>query len=129
MSSVSGSRLHRYGRIHMSPPFALRLAFAVVASLGLSAGELLAQEPAAADSAGESAKWDVTAAHGSTRTVSFTTSEGTWMNLDVSPDGSTIVFDLLGDIYTIPIDGGEATRIAGGPAFEVQPFSLGGQRS
>src|SRR5262249_54817206 len=37
--------------------------------------------------------------------VSFTTDEGTWMSLDVSPDGQTIVFDLLGDIYTLPITG------------------------
>src|SRR5262245_17762443 len=43
--------------------------------------------------------------------VSFTTDEGTWMSLDVSPDGQTIVFDLLGDIYTLPIAGGEARRI------------------
>src|SRR5215475_12706246 len=53
--------------------------------------------------------------------VSFTTDEGTWMSLDVSPDGQTIVFDLLGDIYTSPIAGGEAKRIVGGMSFEAQP--------
>jgi imidazolonepropionase-like amidohydrolase/Tol biopolymer transport system component len=151
MSSLSGAHPYRFGRFILSSSSAFdtglgsavaaaptrlarfaasarpaRLAtfavaaLAAVATLGLSGGELLAQE-AGADSEGESVKWDVTAAHGNTRTVSFTTSEGTWMNLDVSPDGSTIVFDLLGDIYTIPIEGGTATRIAGGPAFEVQP--------
>src|SRR5262249_23792164 len=41
-------------------------------------------------------------------TIEFTTDEGTWMSLDVSPDGRTIVFDLLGDLYTLPIDGGTA---------------------
>ena len=46
--------------------------------------------------------------------VSFTTDEGTWLSLDVSPDGQTIVFDMLGDIYTLPIGGGEAKRIIGG---------------
>src|SRR5690349_11114610 len=54
-------------------------------------------------------------------TIKFTTDEGTWMSLDVSPDGSTIIFDMLGDIYTLPIGGGEAERIIGGMAFESQP--------
>ena len=55
------------------------------------------------------------------RAVEFTTSEGTWISLDVSPDGRTIVFELLGDLYTLPITGGEATRITSGPAFDSQP--------
>ena len=54
-------------------------------------------------------------------TIEFTTDEVTWPSLDVSPDGRTIVFDLLGDLYTLPIDGGEATRIVGGLSFESQP--------
>src|SRR4030095_9906909 len=53
--------------------------------------------------------------------IEFTTDEGTWMSLDVSPDGKTIVFDLLGDIYTVPSSGGEAKRIMGGLSFESQP--------
>ncbi len=73
--------------------------------------------------------WDVTAAHGPTDTLEFTVNEGTWMNLDVSPDGKEIVFDLLGDIYIMPITGGEAKLLAGGPAFEVQPrFSPDGKK-
>lgn len=39
------------------------------------------------------------------RMLEFTTNEGTWMSVDVSPDGSTIAFDLLGDIYTMPFEG------------------------
>ncbi|MDZ7359422.1 MAG: amidohydrolase family protein [candidate division KSB1 bacterium] len=74
-------------------------------------------------------EWDVTAAHGPTSDVEFTTTEGTWMNLDVSPDGKEIVFDLLGDIYIMPITGGAAKLLAGGPAFEVQPrFSPDGKK-
>jgi Tol biopolymer transport system component len=46
-----------------------------------------------------------------TRKVSFTTTEGTRMSVDVSPDGKSIVFDLLGDIYSIPVEGGKAHRI------------------
>ena len=41
--------------------------------------------------------------------------------VDVSPDGKTIIFDLLGDLYTMPIEGGTATRIMGGLSFESQP--------
>src|SRR5438067_5357144 len=63
------------------------------------------------------------------RDVSFETSEGTWMSLDVSPDGRTIVFELLGDLYTMPIAGGTATRITSGPAFDSQPrWSPDGKR-
>ena len=62
------------------------------------------------------------------RTVKFTTSEGTWMSLDVSPDGKTIIFDMLGDIYTMPVEGGTATKIHGGMSFESQPkYSPDGQ--
>ncbi len=55
------------------------------------------------------------------RTLRFTTNEGTWMSLDVSPDGRTIVFDLLGDLYTLPIAGGTATRITDGPTWDSHP--------
>ncbi|MGE0863907.1 MAG: amidohydrolase family protein [Vicinamibacterales bacterium] len=54
-------------------------------------------------------------------TIEFTTDEVTWMQVDVSPDGRTILFDLLGDLYTMPVTGGEATRIMGGLSFESQP--------
>ena len=63
-----------------------------------------------------------------TRPLKFTTDEGTWMSLDVSPDGRTIVFDLLGDIYTIPMGGGSAKRITSGSGFDGQPrFSPDGK--
>ncbi len=55
------------------------------------------------------------------RTVEFTTDEGTWVSLDVSPDGKTILFELLGDLYTVPIAGGEAKAITNGLAFDSQP--------
>src|SRR5215472_10323818 len=64
-----------------------------------------------------------------TRTISFETGEATWMSLDVSPDGKTIVFDLLGDLYTMPVTGGKATRITSGPAMDAQPrYSPDGKR-
>ncbi|HEX5181574.1 MAG TPA: amidohydrolase family protein [Allosphingosinicella sp.] len=75
-------------------------------------------------------KWDVNAPPGMiTREIRIDTSEGSWMNVDVSPDGKTIAFDLLGDIYTMPIAGGTPTRIAEGLAYEQQPrFSPDGRR-
>src|SRR5271170_3442845 len=55
------------------------------------------------------------------RRVEFTTDEGTWMSLDVSRDGRTIIFELLGDLYTVPIEGGEAKLLMGGLPFDSQP--------
>jgi len=63
------------------------------------------------------------------RTIEFDTDEGTWMSVDVSPDGKLLVFDLLGDIYTLPINGGTARRIHGGMSWDVQPrFSPSGDQ-
>src|SRR5882757_8353006 len=73
-------------------------------------------------------KWNVESPPGPQKKVSINTDEGTWMNLDVSPDGKTIIFDLLGDIYSIPNTGGKATLLAGGKAWEIQPrFSPDGK--
>jgi Tol biopolymer transport system component len=64
-----------------------------------------------------------------TRTVEFETTEGTWLSLDVSPDGRMIVFELLGDLFTMPVTGGAATRLTSGPAFDSQPrWSPDGKR-
>jgi imidazolonepropionase-like amidohydrolase/Tol biopolymer transport system component len=63
------------------------------------------------------------------RTVRFTTTVGHWMSVDVSPDGRTLVFDLLGDLYTMPIEGGTATPLTRGMGFDGQPrFSPDGKR-
>ena len=74
-------------------------------------------------------KWDVSNPEGPYKDVAFKVNEGTWMNVDVSPDGKEIVFDLLGDIYSISAAGGEAKVLRGGHAFEVQPrFSPDGKK-
>ena len=78
----------------------------------------------------KSDKWDVSnpGEDWNFKEHTFTTDEGTWMNLDVSPDGKVIVFDLLGDIYTIPAAGGNAKALRSGLPYEVQPrFSPDGQ--
>ena len=108
---------------------AAALAVAVAAPVG-------AQAPGAA--AGSPGKGGVPAAGNEAeaglplepaRWARFTTSKGTWISLDVSPDGQTIVFDLLGDLYTIPITGGTATRLTHGIAHDMQPrFSPDGTK-
>lgn len=57
----------------------------------------------------------------SDRKVSLNTTEGTWMSVDVSPDGETIAFDLMGDLYTMPFEGGEAKQLTDGMAFDSHP--------
>jgi imidazolonepropionase-like amidohydrolase/Tol biopolymer transport system component len=75
------------------------------------------------------AKWDINDPKEPFKEISFTTTEGTWMNLDVSPDGKEIVFDLMGDIYLMPVTGGDAKLLRGGYAYEVQPrFSPDGSK-
>ena len=92
------------------------LVFAL--AVALSSGAIAAEAP----------KWDVDGAHDKARTVRFSTDEGTWMDLDVSPDGQRIVFSLLGDLYTLPLSGGQATRLTSGAAWDIQPrFSPDGR--
>lgn len=55
------------------------------------------------------------------RVVEFTTDEATWASLDVSPDGSTIIFEMLGDLYTVPATGGTSIALMTGIAFLSQP--------
>ena len=83
-----------------------------------------------ADNGDEKPKWEVSDPPGDWewKTHAFNTTEGTWMNLDVSPDGKTVVFDLLGDIYSMPITGGKAKALRTGIPFEIQPrFSPDGK--
>ncbi|MFN0180881.1 MAG: amidohydrolase family protein [Gemmatimonadales bacterium] len=81
------------------------------------AGQTAAQNDSSAKAAARSKSLPLIA----TRTLDFTTDEGTWLSLDLSPDGRTIVFELLGDLYIIPVTGGAATRITSGQAYDMQP--------
>ncbi|MBN8481235.1 MAG: PD40 domain-containing protein [Xanthomonadales bacterium] len=100
------------------------LVFAVAAVLCLPVASVAADRKK-----DEPPKWDVDAAHGrNAKTVRFSVEEGTWMDLDVSPDGKTIAFSLLGDLYLLPISGGTAKRITHGASWDVQPrFSPDGR--
>ncbi|MGH7501999.1 MAG: amidohydrolase family protein [Longimicrobiales bacterium] len=98
-----------------------RLLRIIPALLFLSAAPVIAQTAAQNDSAAAKAAKEKSLPLITTRTLEFTTEEGSWISLDVSPDGRTIVFELLGDLYTLPIAGGTATRITDGQAYDMQP--------
>ena len=74
-------------------------------------------------------KWNVDLPSKETFEQAIDTKEGTWVNLDVSPNGKEIVFDLLGDLYVMPIEGSKAPRkLTSGVAWDMQPrFSPDGK--
>ena len=73
--------------------------------------------------------WDVNNPSKETYNITLHTREGTWMSVDVSPDGKSVVFDMLGDLFLVPIKGGEAQVISQGLAWDMQPrFSPDGTR-
>jgi Tol biopolymer transport system component len=94
-----------------------RVSVAVAAIVFVGLTHVRSQEPQADASTARSEGLALETAE----TIAFETNEVTWPSLDVSPDGKTIVFDLLGDLYTMPVDGGTATRVIGGLSFESQP--------
>ncbi len=107
----------------------MKKSFGLLAILTLAPVTIHAVAFAQDDAEKKEEKWDVTAPPLPTRDVKIDVDEGTWMSLDVSPDGRTIAFDLLGDVYTIPMAGGDARSIASGMAWEMQPrFSPDGSR-
>lgn len=85
----------------------------VLASLCLGTGVAAQDKPS----------WDVTQPRGKTRDISFTTTEGTWMSVDQSPDGQWLVFDLLGHVYRVPAAGGDAVALtqSSGIAINTHP--------
>jgi imidazolonepropionase-like amidohydrolase/Tol biopolymer transport system component len=112
-------------RLH---PIALGVAIGALLALAGSTAPAVAEPTTGAQEADTATTWDVANPPGWDETREFTVSEGTWMTVDVSPDGSMIAFDMLGDIYTMPVDGGQATRILGGIPWEMQPrFSPNGE--
>ncbi len=86
-------------------------------------------EPKEGEEGSEEKKpWSVEEAPGPRKDVTIDTKTGTWMSLTLSPDGKTIVFDLLGDLYSIPFEGGKATSLTEGMAWDMQPaFSPDGK--
>ena len=109
------------------PPlsFLLLLCFQILGLL------IVAQTSAADEDAGKAnddGEWDVSSPPGEKQMLLLETDETTWSNLDISPDGRTLVFDMLGDLYTVPITGGDATPLVEGMAWDYQPrFSPDGK--
>ncbi|PRQ07424.1 amidohydrolase family protein [Enhygromyxa salina] len=98
-----------------------------VRDAGMDPPKLCAEDPAAEPGKSDCA-WDVQQPPGDEREVAIATDTGTWMNLDLSPDGQTIVFDLLGDLYVLPRAGGTAKPLTEGMAWDMQPrFSPDGK--
>ena len=99
----------------------VHLALATGLSFAATAAPLAAQTATQNDSAIKAAARTQSLPLITSRTLKFTTDEASWISLDVSPNGQTIVFDILGDLYTIPIAGGKATRITSGMGWDQQP--------
>jgi len=78
-----------------------------------------ADEPDSTDS--PKSDWNVMSPPGETQEIPIDVTRGTWMNLSVHPKGTHVLFDLLGDLYTVPIAGGQATPITEGMAWDMQP--------
>jgi len=111
--------------------FGLRLGLAVWAAALLCAGCPAAGQGLDPGSVGggDGPAWDVESSILTRLMQKIDTDEGTWINVDVSPDGERIVFDLLGDLYLMPIEGGIADPLTRGLAWDQQPrFSPDGTR-
>jgi len=78
------------------------LPVVVLVGAGLAPAAPRAAKPAASTAAKKDPAADINAPRPDARVVEFEAREGTWMSVDVSPDGKTLAFDLLGDIYSIP---------------------------
>jgi Tol biopolymer transport system component/imidazolonepropionase-like amidohydrolase len=94
--------------------------FCIVLSLAVVPNIVLSEDN---PSAYDAKVWDTTKPRGKTHTIDFTTREGTWMSVDLSPDGSRIVFDLLAQIYVVNANGGDAKPLTqdSGIAINYQP--------
>ncbi|MDE2805639.1 MAG: amidohydrolase family protein [Gemmatimonadota bacterium] len=93
-------------------------------SLAAAAGALLvalAHATAPAPARAQQPAWTVEAHTGPVRELAFEATEGTWMSVDVSPDGAHIVFDLLGTIYEVPVLGGDAVALTSGRSWNLSP--------
>jgi Tol biopolymer transport system component len=97
--------------------------------MALATTQAAATDEAAVEPEGDAdPDWSVLEAPGAWRTVSIDVERFTWSDVDVSPDGRTLVFHTLGDLYRVPIDGGDAEALTADLAWNFQPtFSPDGR--
>lgn len=96
--------------------------------MGLCSLVMIGALVAAEEQGKDDKKWDVDNPPDPSFEAQIETTEGTWMSLDVSPDGKTLIFDMLGDLYSMPIGGGTAKALTSGVAWDMQPrFSPDGK--
>ncbi|MCA1779199.1 MAG: hypothetical protein LC637_07425 [Xanthomonadaceae bacterium] len=89
--------------------------------------------PAMAEEAGPEGdgedSWSVQDPPGDWQAIEIDAEEVSWATVDVSPDGEFLIFDFLGDLYRLSIDGGDAVALTEGIAWDFQPrFSPDGSR-
>lgn len=130
LSALAGTTLPR---AHAQQPTPVAIPAPIVAPVPAPAAAPTPEKPKNDGSDGQAKGiWDVAnpPSNGAMggwqwKDVPLDTDEGTWISLDVSPDGQTIVFDLLGDLYTMPItgsaDGSQVKNIASGKQWDMQP--------
>ena len=82
----------------------------------------------------EDKEWSIESPPGPATDQQIDVTEGTWLTVDVSPDGSELAFDLLGDLYVMPITGADGKdgrfpeKLTSGIAWDMQPrFSHNGR--
>ena len=74
----------------------------------------------------EEPKWSIETPPGPSSQQVIDVLEGTWISVDVHPSGKEIVFDLLGDVYVMPISGADGVertpeKLTSGIAWDFQP--------
>jgi len=104
------------------------LCFLFISGLPIVAEEARANPKENSNKNDQDDKWDVNNPPGPSKEIPISVNEGTWMSVDVHPSGKEIVFDLLGDIYLLPLAGGDAKALTKGRAWDMQPrFSPNGK--
>ena len=90
------------------------------AMVSLSFGSASANESAPTNGY-DAENWEVTNPPFALNEVTINTDETTWSSLDIAPDGSYMVFDMLGDLYKVGMDGGKAEPLLHDFAWNIHP--------
>ena len=98
------------------------LAVTLVSALGLGmAPASYAQNDSEEKTEYELDNWDVSNPPYALNEVTIKTNETTWSSLDVAPNGEFMVFDMLGDLYKVNMNGGDATPLTQDFAWNIHP--------